>query len=154
MAGPLATVRILELAGIGPAPFAGMVLADLGADVLRIDRPASFDPNPEGPSRDLLGRGKRSAVVDLKNTEGVLTMLGLVERAEALIEGFRPGVTERLGVGPGECLARNPRLVYGRMTGWGQEGPYAHAAGHDINYIALAGVLYGIGERGGRPCRR
>ncbi|MCY4085845.1 MAG: CaiB/BaiF CoA-transferase family protein [Actinomycetia bacterium] len=151
MAGPLATVRILELAGIGPAPFAGMVLADLGADVLRIDRPASFDPNPEGPSRDLLGRGKRSAVVDLKNTEGVLTMLGLVERAEALIEGFRPGVTERLGVGPGECLARNPRLVYGRMTGWGQEGPYAHAAGHDINYIALAGVLYGIGERGGAP---
>ena len=151
MAGPLASVRILELAGIGPAPFAGMALADLGADVLRIDRPASFDPNPEGPSRDLLGRGKRSAVVDLKNAEGVLTVLGLVERAEALIEGFRPGVTERLGVGPDECLARNPRLVYGRMTGWGQEGPYAHAAGHDINYIALAGVLYGIGERGGPP---
>ncbi len=151
MAGPLAGVRILELAGIGPAPFAGMVLSDLGAEVLRIDRPSAVASDAKGPSRDLLGRGRRSVAVDLKNADGVRTVLELVERADALIEGFRPGVTERLGVGPDECLARNPRLVYGRMTGWGQEGPYAQAAGHDINYIALAGVLSAIGEPGGPP---
>ena len=151
MAGPLAGIRILELAGIGPAPFAGLVLSDLGAEVLRIDRPSAVDPDAEGPCRDLLGRGRRSAAIDLKTADGVQTVLQLVEGADALIEGFRPGVTERLGVGPDESLVHNPRLVYGRMTGWGQDGPYAQAAGHDINYIALAGVLHGIGETGGPP---
>lgn len=134
-----------ELAGLGPAPFAGMVLSDLGARVLRIDR----GPGTAGlfsPSRnDLLNRGKESLAVDLKKTDAVEVVLRCVERSDALIEGFRPGVTERLGVGPAECLARNPSLVYGRMTGWGQTGPMAGMAGHDIDYIALSGVLHSIG---------
>jgi len=150
MAGPLSGIRVIELAGIGPGPFAGMMLADMGADVVRIDRAQSVRPG-SGPSRDLLGRGRRSVGVDLKHPDGIETVLRLVEWSDVLIEGFRPGVAERLGVGPDDCLARNPRLVYGRMTGWGQDGPYAHAAGHDINYIALAGALEPIGRAGGPP---
>ncbi|MGH9057457.1 MAG: CaiB/BaiF CoA transferase family protein [Acidimicrobiales bacterium] len=151
MAGPLKGHRIIELAGIGPGPFAGMMLSDMGAEVLRIDRAASVRPAGEPPLRDVLGRGRRSAGVDLKHPEGREAVLRLVEKADALIEGFRPGVTERLGLGPDDCLARNPRLVYGRMTGWGQSGPYASAAGHDINYIALSGTLSMIGRQGGPP---
>jgi alpha-methylacyl-CoA racemase len=150
--GPLAGVRILEIAGIGPGPFAAMVLADMGADVLRVDRAERVDPNPgELPPGDLLNRGRRSVGLDLKNPDGVATLLKLVEQADALLEGFRPGVMERLGLGPEVCLERNPCLVYGRMTGWGQTGPLAHAAGHDINYIALAGTLHGIGRAGEKP---
>ena len=152
MAGPLSGIRVIELAGIGPGPFAAMLLADMGADVLRVDRAQAVrggDPNQ--PSLDLLNRGRRSIGVDLKNPDGIETVLRLVERADALIEGFRPGVTERLGVGPDDCLARNPKLVYGRMTGWGQDGPLASAAGHDINYIALAGALDPIGREGEAP---
>ncbi|MEY2469378.1 MAG: alpha-methylacyl-CoA racemase [Actinomycetota bacterium] len=130
-----------------------MLLSDMGADVIRVDRAGTVsggDPaNP--PSGDALARGRRSIGVDLKNPDGVETILRLVESADVLIEGFRPGVTERLGIGPDECLARNPKLVYGRMTGWGQDGPYSQAAGHDINYIALAGALHPIGRRGGPP---
>jgi alpha-methylacyl-CoA racemase len=145
-------VRIVELAGIGPGPFAGMLLSDLGAEVLRVDRaqqvnPAGFDR----PNLDVLARGRRSIGVDLKHPDGVATLLELVERADALIEGFRPGVMEKLGVGPDVCLARNPRLVFGRMTGWGQEGPMANASGHDINYIALAGALAHFGRAGSKP---
>jgi alpha-methylacyl-CoA racemase len=150
VSGPLAGVRIIELAGIGPGPFAAMVLADLGADIIRIDRMA-VPGDPAAPPRDILNRGRRSVGVNLKHPEGVETILCLVESAEALLEGFRPGVMERLGLGPDACLARNPRLVYGRMTGWGQEGPYAQAAGHDINYIALSGALDPIGRAGSRP---
>jgi alpha-methylacyl-CoA racemase len=150
--GPLAGVRILEIAGIGPGPFAAMVLADMGAEVLRIDRAQNVSPKPgEVPPGDLLNRGRRSVGVDLKNPGGVAALLSLVEQADALLEGFRPGVMERLGLGPDVCLERNPRLVYGRMTGWGQSGPLAHAAGHDINYIALAGTLHGIGRAGEKP---
>jgi alpha-methylacyl-CoA racemase len=152
--GPLAGIKVIELAGIGPGPFAAMLLADLGADVLRVDRAQAVSPdaaNVDRPHWDLLNRGRRSVGVDLKNPDGVETVLRLVEKADALIEGFRPGVTERPGLGPSDCLGRNPRLVYGRMTGWGQEGPYAQAAGHDINYIALAGALHGIGRRGQAP---
>jgi alpha-methylacyl-CoA racemase len=150
MAGPLHGNRIIELAGIGPGPFCGMMLADMGADVLRVDR---LPPPGEARSGagDTLNRGKRSVSVDLKNPRGAEVVLRLVETADALFEGFRPGVTERLGVGPTECLARNPRLVYGRMTGWGQDGPYAQMAGHDINYIALSGTLSLIGRKGDRP---
>jgi alpha-methylacyl-CoA racemase len=152
MAGPLSGVRIVELAGIGPGPFAAMLLSDMGADVLRVDRAQGRLPGTPGdPPKDLLNRGRRSVAVDLKRPDGVETVLRLVEKADALVEGFRPGVTERLGLGPDACLARNPRLVYGRMTGWGQEGPLAQAAGHDINYIALAGALHGIGRRGEAP---
>jgi alpha-methylacyl-CoA racemase len=145
-------VKIVELAGIGPGPFAGMLLSDMGADIVRIDRaqqvnPASFDKQNLEP----LYRGRRSIGVDLKNPEGVELVLSLVEKADALFEGFRPGVTERLGLGPDTCLARNPRLVYGRMTGWGQDGPMAQAAGHDINYIALAGALAHFGRAGTKP---
>src|SRR6188508_62213 len=136
--GPLAGIRIVELAGLGPAPFCAMVLADLGAEVLRVDRPGL--PAGGGLDRALL-RGRRVVGVDLKHPDGVAAVLELVEGADGLLEGFRPGVAERLGVGPDACLARNPRLVYGRMTGWGQEGPLAARAGHDINYVALAGVL-------------
>ncbi|HEX9969779.1 MAG TPA: CaiB/BaiF CoA-transferase family protein, partial [Acidimicrobiales bacterium] len=140
MSGPLTGIRIVELAGIGPGPFAAMLLADLGADVIRVDRAGAVASGPgDEPHWDLLNRSRRSIGVDLKNPDGVETVLRLVEQADALIEGFRPGVTERLGLGPDACLARNPKLVYGRMTGWGQDGPYAQAAGHDINYIALAG---------------
>jgi alpha-methylacyl-CoA racemase len=152
MAGPLQGIRILEIAGIGPGPFAAMMLADMGAEVLRIDRAQSVPPSPPSePSFDLLNRGRRSIGVDLKHEQGVETVLRLVERADALLEGFRPGVMERLGLGPDVCRARNPRLVYGRMTGFGQEGPIAHAAGHDINYIALAGTLFHIGRAGEKP---
>jgi len=146
--GPLHGLRAVELAGIGPAPFAAMMLADLGADVLRIDRPD--DPvRATPPERDLLARGRPSVILDLPR--GRDTALRLVERAEILIEGFRPGVAERLGLGPRDCLARNPQLVYGRMTGWGQQGPLAASAGHDINYIAVAGGLDPIGRSGGPP---
>ena len=151
MAGPLQGIKVLELAGIGPGPFAAMLLADLGADVLRIDRADKVGPIPSSPNLDVLNRGRRSVGVNLKSPEGVEAVLELVESADALIEGFRPGVTERLGLGPDTCLERNPRLVYGRMTGWGQEGPYAQAAGHDINYIALAGALDAIGRSGEAP---
>ena len=152
MAGPLTGVRVIELAGIGPGPFAAMLLADMGADVIRVDRAQAVrGGDPSQPSLDLLNRGRRSIGVDLKNPDGIETVLRLVEQADALIEGFRPGVTERLGVGPEDCLARNPKLVYGRMTGWGQEGPLATAAGHDINYIALAGALDPIGRAGQAP---
>ncbi len=152
MSGPLTGLKVLEMAGIGPGPFCGMVLADLGADVVRIDRAERVtDRDPAGSRFDLMARGRRSIGVDLKHAEGVATVLDLVERADVLIEGFRPGVAERLGIGPDACLARNPRLVYGRMTGWGQTGPYAHTAGHDINYIALSGALHPIGRRGEAP---
>jgi alpha-methylacyl-CoA racemase len=150
--GPLAGITVIELAGIGPGPFCGMMLADMGADVIRVDRAGSVQGgDPDRPPADLLARGRRSVGVDLKSPDGVEVVLSLVERADALIEGFRPGVTERLGLGPDECLARNPRLVYGRMTGWGQDGPYASTAGHDINYISLAGALDPIGRRGEAP---
>jgi alpha-methylacyl-CoA racemase len=150
--GPLAGITVVEIAGIGPGPFCGMMLADLGADVIRVDRAGSVQGgDPERPPADLLARGRRSVGVDLKSPDGVEVVLSLVERADALFEGFRPGVAERLGIGPDECLARNPRLVYGRMTGWGQDGPYASTAGHDINYIALAGALDPIGRRGEAP---
>jgi alpha-methylacyl-CoA racemase len=148
--GPLSGVKILEVAGIGPGPFAAMMLADMGADVLRLDRSGSVG-RATGPSREILNRGRRSVAVDLKNPEGIETVLRLVEEADALIEGFRPGVMERLGLGPEVCMARNPRLVFGRMTGFGQDGPMAQAAGHDINYIALAGTLEAIGRAGERP---
>ena len=145
MAGPLAGVRIIEMAGIGPAPFAGMMLADHGAEVIRVDRPGPQPPEP------VLGRSRRSIIVNLKTEEGVAVVRALARTADGLIEGFRPGVMERLGLGPDVLLADNPRLVYGRMTGWGQDGPYAHAAGHDINYIALAGALHAYGRAGGPP---
>jgi alpha-methylacyl-CoA racemase len=152
MAGPLRDVRVLELAGIGPGPFCGMMLADMGAEVLRIDRANSVPPAfSDGPRGDILGRGRRSIGVDLKHPEGVETVLRLVAAADVIYEGFRPGVTERLGLGPDVCLARNPRIIYGRMTGWGQEGPLAPAAGHDINYIALSGALHAIGRKGEKP---
>ncbi|WP_419912187.1 CaiB/BaiF CoA transferase family protein [Candidatus Poriferisodalis sp.] len=144
--GPLQGLKVIELAGIGPGPFCAMLLADLGADVVRIDRMAPEDLGIDrGRKFNVLNRGRRSVAVDLKSPDGVETVLKLVSQADALIEGFRPGVTERLGLGPDDCLARNPKLVYGRMTGWGQEGPLSHAAGHDINYIALTGALHAIG---------
>lgn len=150
--GPLAGVKVLEVAGIGPGPFCAMMLADLGADVVRLDRATNaMAGDPATPPADVLNRGRRSVGVDLKHPDGVSTVLALVESADALIEGFRPGVMERLGLGPDVCLARNPRLVYGRMTGWGQDGPYARSAGHDINYIALAGALDSIGRRDEPP---
>src|SRR5689334_5038224 len=149
--GPLAGVKIVELAGIGPGPFAGMLLSDMGADIVRIDRAGQVSGDFSKPNLEPLYRGRRSIGADLKNPDGVETVLRLVEQADALIEGFRPGVTERLGLGPDACLARNPRLVYGRMTGWGQDGPLAQAAGHDINYIALAGALAHFGRAGGKP---
>src|SRR6266516_4167448 len=145
--GPLQGVRVIEIAGIGPGPFCAMLLADLGGEVVRIDRPEGAD----GGRVDVLGRGRRSVVVDLKHPRGAEVVLGLVAGADVLIEGFRPAVAERLGIGPEACLARNPRLVYGRMTGWGQSGPLRHAAGHDIAYIALAGALHPIGPAGGPP---
>jgi alpha-methylacyl-CoA racemase len=140
-------MKIVELTGIGPAPFCGMLLADMGAEVLCIDRPG---PAPSLMS-GILNRGRRRLVLDLKDAAGVQTALALIGRADALIEGFRPGVMERLGLGPEVCLERNPRLVYGRVTGWGQEGPLAGVAGHDIDYIALSGALHGIGPAGGPP---
>jgi alpha-methylacyl-CoA racemase len=152
MSGPLEGYRIIEIAGIGPGPFAAMLLADMGADVIRVDRAQSVrQPVPATPARDVSLRGRRSVALDLKHPDGVATLLDLVEHADALIEGFRPGVMERLGVGPDDCLGRNPKLVFGRMTGWGQEGPYAAWAGHDINYISLAGALAHIGRAGEAP---
>jgi alpha-methylacyl-CoA racemase len=151
MAGPLQGYRIIEVAGIGPGPFAAMMLSDMGADVVRVDRAQNVRPLPAGPSGDVLSRGRRSIGIDLKHPDGVAALLDLVEKADALVEGFRPGVMERLGVGPDVCQARNPRLVFGRMTGWGQDGPYAQAAGHDINYISLAGALAHIGRVGEAP---
>jgi alpha-methylacyl-CoA racemase len=151
MAGPLASLKVVELVGIGPGPFAAMLLADMGADVLRVHRVESVERGFDPGGVPVLDRNRRSVGVDLKHPEGVETVLRLVESADALLEGFRPGVTERLGVGPDVCLARNPRLVYGRMTGWGQDGPMAHAAGHDIDYIALAGALAHFGREGQKP---
>jgi alpha-methylacyl-CoA racemase len=148
--GPLAGLRVVELTGLGPAPFAAMLLADLGADVLRIDRPGAR-PFTGSAEHDLLSRGRRSVAVDLKHPDGPELVRRLAERADVLLEGFRPGVTERLGIGPEDCLARNPRLVYGRMTGWGQEGPLSPTAGHDVGYIAVTGVLHAIGRAGGPP---
>jgi alpha-methylacyl-CoA racemase len=142
VSGPLTGYRIIEIAGIGPGPFAAMLLADMGAEVIRVERAGAVrGPAPDEPHSDISRRGRRNIALDLKNPDGVATLLDLVEQADGLIEGFRPGVMERLGVGPDECLARNPKLVFGRMTGWGQDGPYSLAAGHDINYIALAGAL-------------
>ena len=150
--GPLEGKKIIEIAGIGPGPFCAMVLSDLGAEVIRVDRVSAVpDEFPATPGVDLLNRGRKSVAFDLKNQEGIRALLRLVEEADALIEGFRPGVAERLGIGPEECLGRNPRLVYGRMTGWGQSGPYSNMAGHDINYIALSGVLGTIGREGEPP---
>ena len=145
--GPLAGLKIIELAGIGPGPFCGMMLSDMGADVIRIDRLGTAARRPA----DILARNRRSLAVDLKQSEGVELVLKLCESADGIFEGFRPGVTERLGLGPDDCMGRNAKLVCGRMTGWGQEGPIAKAAGHDINYIALAGALHAIGFAGDRP---
>jgi alpha-methylacyl-CoA racemase len=151
MAGPLSGIRILEIAGIGPGPFAAMMLADMGAEVVRVDRAQAVRDNVTGSHWDVMLRGRRNIALDLKHPDGVEALLTLTERADAIIEGFRPGVMERLGVGPEQCLARNPKLVFGRMTGWGQEGPYANSAGHDINYIALAGALAHFGRAGEPP---
>jgi len=152
VSGPLEGIRVVELAGIGPGPYACMLLADAGADIVRVDRATGSRPTPgAGPHWDLLNRSRRSVAIDLKHTEGVGLVLDLVAEADALVEGWRPGVAERLGVGPDACLARNPRLVFGRMTGWGQDGPMAQEAGHDIDYIALAGALWPIGRAGERP---
>ncbi len=144
--GPLSGIKIVELAGIGPGPFCGMMLADMGAEVIRVDRLGS-NVRP----KDILARNRSSIAIDLKDPKGIEVLLKLVEDADGIFEGFRPGVMERLGIGPEECMARNKRLVYGRMTGWGQNGPMAQAAGHDINYIALSGALHGIGRKGERP---
>jgi alpha-methylacyl-CoA racemase len=152
VAGPLSGIRVLELEAIGPAPFAGMLLADMGADVLVVDRPASADLGLKRERwYDVMMRGKRSVTLDLKSPSGREAALELVARADALIEGMRPGVMERLGLGPDEVFKKNQKLVYGRMTGWGQEGPLAPRAGHDINYIALAGVLHAFGRKGEAP---
>lgn len=153
MSGPLTGIRVVEMAGIGPGPMCAMLLADLGAEVIRVDRPVQIDLGVPRRGRvyDVLRRGRRSVAVDLKDPAGVETVLDLIAAADAVIEGFRPGVMERLGLGPDTCLERNPALVYGRMTGWGQDGPLASAAGHDLNYIALAGVLSAVGEVGGPP---
>lgn len=144
--GPLAGLKVIEFAGIGPGPFCGMLLSDLGADVVRIDRKGQGKGSPA----DITSRGRRSVGLDLKNPASIETCLKLMEEADAIIEGFRPGVMERLGLGPDVALTRNPKLVYGRMTGWGQFGPYANAAGHDMNYIAITGALHAIGT-GDKP---
>ena len=151
--GPLAGLRVIEFAGLGPAPFCAMLLADLGAEVIRFDRMALDPTAPAAASArgDVLGRGRRSIAIDLKEPAAIEVALRVVERSDALVEGFRPGVMEKLGLGPEVCLARNPRLVYGRATGWGQSGPLAHCAGHDINYIALSGVLHSMRRRDERP---
>ena len=147
MAGPLQGLRVIELAGIGPGPHAAMILGDLGADVVRIERPSTAAK----PSRDNLLRSRRSVTADLKSPEGRDLVLKLAAKADVLIEGFRPGVTERLGLGPEDCAKVNERLVYGRMTGWGQTGPRALQAGHDINYISLNGLLHAVGRKGEKP---
>jgi alpha-methylacyl-CoA racemase len=147
--GPLAGIKVVEIAGIGPGPHACMLLADLGADVIRVERPGG--QLLTGGSHDLLNRGRPSVALDLKHPDAVETVLRLVEEADVLVEGMRPGVTERIGIGPDDCLARNPRLVYGRMTGWGQSGPWASMAGHDMNYIAITGTLFGLGQVKDKP---
>ena len=147
--GPLRGVKVVEIAGIGPGPHACMILADLGADVIRVDRPGG-NPLSAG-EKDLLNRGRPSVALDLKRPEAVAAVLDLVERADVLVEGMRPGAVERLGLGPEDCWARNPRLVFGRMTGWGQEGPWAEVAGHDMNYIGISGALHGLGQDRSRP---
>jgi alpha-methylacyl-CoA racemase len=150
--GPLSGVRIVELGGVGPVPFCCMLLSDLGAEVIRIDRPPGYDGGvPGDPRFNLLNRGRRSVSLDLKRPDAAAAVLKLVGKADALVEGFRPGVAEKLGLGPDACLAANPALVYGRMTGWGQDGPLAQAPGHDINYISLTGVLHAIGPADGPP---
>jgi alpha-methylacyl-CoA racemase len=149
--GPLEGLRIVEMAGIGPGPVCGMLLADLGAEVVVVDRKGAGLPLTAGSRNDLSRRGKHSVAVDLKATGAAEVVLRLIERADGLIEGFRPGVMERLGLGPDVCLARNPRLVYGRLTGWGQHGPLAPAAGHDLNYVALTGILHHTGQRNSAP---
>jgi alpha-methylacyl-CoA racemase len=151
--GPLQGVKVVEFAGIGPGPFCGMLLSDLGAEVVRIDRAGGPSPFTAifSPRQDVLSRGRRSLALDLKHPEAVAAALQLLERADILLEGYRPGVMERLGLGPEVCLARSPRLIYGRMTGWGQTGPLAGAAGHDLDYIALSGALHAIGSAGGPP---
>ncbi|MCO5397832.1 CaiB/BaiF CoA transferase family protein [Ralstonia soli] len=150
--GPLAGLRVVELGGVGPVPFCCMLLADLGAEVIRIDRPPGYDGGvPVAPRFNLLNRGRRNLALDLKKKEAVATVLKLVENADALVEGFRPGVAEKLGLGPNDCQRANPRLVYGRMTGWGQEGPLAQAPGHDLNYVSLTGVVHSIGLADGPP---
>ena len=146
--GPLNGYTVIELAGIGPAPMGGMILADMGAEVIRIDRAGAADPRL---SERVSGRGKKSVVVNLKDPAGVDTFLRMVENADAIIDPYRPGVCEKLGIGPDVCLERNPKLVFARMTGWGQEGPLAQAAGHDINYISITGALYAMGRRGEKP---
>lgn len=146
MPGPLEGVRVVEFAGLGPGPFCAMLLADMGAEVLRIARPGT-----PVDAQDITTRSRSQVEIDLRGEEGQASALALIARADLLIEGFRPGVMERLGLGPEPCLARNPRLVYGRMTGWGQHGPLAHAAGHDINYIAISGALHAIGRAGEAP---
>jgi alpha-methylacyl-CoA racemase len=153
MAGPLAGIKVVEMVGLGPCPFAAMLLADMGAEVIRIDRKsAGTNPYPMlGTACDVLARGRRSLALDLKHLEAKPTLLALIDQADVLIEGFRPGVMERLGFGPDVCLARNPRLVYGRVTGWGQHGPLAQAAGHDLNYIALSGMLAAMGRADAPP---
>ncbi len=145
--GPLAGFKVIELAGLGPGPFCGMMLADMGANVIRVDRPGTNEQQKLDP----MCRSRQSIAIDLKSDAGLEVLLRLVDGADALFEGFRPGVAERLGFGPEVCLQRNPRLVYGRITGWGQSGPLAHTAGHDINYIALSGALHAIGRAGERP---
>ncbi|MGH8595780.1 MAG: CaiB/BaiF CoA transferase family protein, partial [Gammaproteobacteria bacterium] len=150
--GPLAGIKIIELAGIGPGPFAAMLLADMGATVIRIDRKQKADLGVNIPPRlNIMNRGRRSIAIDLKAKDGIEVVLRLISQADGLLEGFRPGVMERLGLGPDICLKRNPKLVYGRMTGYGQDGPMSSVAGHDINYIALAGVLNMIGEKSRKP---
>jgi alpha-methylacyl-CoA racemase len=148
--GPLEGTKIIEMGGIGPGPFCAQMLADMGADIIRVERWGNPQRMLE-PKHDVWHRGRRSISVNLKKPEGVEAFLKLIEQADALIEGFRPGVMEKLGLGPDDCLKRNPKLIYGRMTGWGQEGPLAMAAGHDINYIALAGALHAIGRPGENP---
>ncbi len=150
--GPLAGLRILELAGIGPGPLAAMMLGDMGAEVVRIERPAAGDPlMPLEPRHDVISRGRRSVALDLKDPAHLAVLLRLIDRADGLIEGFRPGVMERLGLGPEACLARNPRLVFGRITGFGQSGPLAQSAGHDLNYLSLTGALAAMGRPGSPP---
>ena len=146
--GTLSGYRVIELAGIGPAPMAGMMLADMGAEVIRIERSGAMDPRM---TKDVSFRGKKSVVLNLKSPEGAATLLAMVEKADVLIDPYRPGVCEKLGIGPDACFKANGKLIFGRMTGWGQEGPLAHAAGHDINYIALTGALYAVGAAGEKP---
>lgn len=146
--GPLNGYTVIELAGIGPAPMGGMILADMGAEVIRVDRASGANPLT---MKDVSSRGKKSVVINLKNEQGIETLLRMVENADAIIDPYRPGVCEKLGIGPDVCMQRNPRLVFARMTGWGQDGPLANAAGHDINYISLTGALYAMGRKGEKP---